>query len=279
MMAETWQLMIRDLKKWIRTPAWLFASLIQPILWLVLFGSAFNPANLIPQTAGVAFTSGLVLKSVFEGAPNYITFLTAGMLCFLMTSAAMWAGGPLITDRALGYLDKLLAAPISRSSITLSLVFSSVIKGVILSAILFVAALLIPGGLVLSPGFGLLDLLGVFATLIALAVSFLWLFIGLAVRISKFETAAAISSTIGLPLLFASSALFPVSGMPGWLRGIADINPISKAADILRLLVVKGSLTGAQLNIVAGDFVYLLAFAAICGLIGIVISQRGLRIQ
>jgi len=279
MMAETWQLMIRDLKKWIRTPAWLFASLIQPILWLVLFGSAFNPANLIPQTAGVASTSGLVLKSVFEGAPNYITFLTAGMLCFLMTSAAMWAGGPLITDRALGYLDKLLAAPISRSSITLSLVFSSVIKGVILSAILFVAALLIPGGLVLSPGFGLLDLLGVFATLIALAVSFLWLFIGLAVRISKFETAAAISSTIGLPLLFASSALFPVSGMPGWLRGIADINPISKAADILRLLVVKGSLTGAQLNIVAGDFVYLLAFAAICGLIGIVISQRGLRIQ
>jgi ABC-2 type transport system permease protein len=279
MMAETWQLMIRDLKKWIRTPAWLFASLIQPIIWLVLFGSAFNPANLIPQTAGIASTGGQGLTSMFEGAPNYITFLTAGMLCFLMTSAAMWAGGPLITDRALGYLDKLLAAPISRSSITLSLVFSSVIKGVILSAILFVAALLIPGGLVLSPGFGLLDLLGVFATLIALAVSFLWLFIGLAVRISKFETAAAISSTIGLPLLFASSALFPVSGMPGWLREIADINPISKAADILRLLVVEGSLTGAQLNTVAGDFVYLLAFAAICGLIGVVISQRGLRIQ
>ncbi len=279
MMSETKELMVRDLKKWFRSPAWLFASLVQPILWLVLFGNAFNPTSMIPSFPGSEGVKTQILQSTFGGAPNYITFLAAGMLCFLVVTWAMWAGGPLVTDRSLGYLNKLLVAPISRTAITFSLLLSSILKGIVLSAILLVVALLLPGGLVFGGGFGAMDLLGVFAALTLLSVGFLWLFMMLSVRARRFETLAAIGSTLGLPLLFASSALLPVASMPGWLAAVAQVNPISKAADIIRYLIIQGSLGGAALSSVASDFAYLGAFAAICTILGIIMSNRGLRME
>ena len=279
MMSETKELMVRDLKKWFRSPAWLFASLVQPVLWLVLFGNAFNPASMIPSFPGSSAIKTQILQSTFGGAPNYITFLTAGMLCFLVVTWAMWAGGPLVTDRSLGYLNKLLVAPISRTAITFSLLLSSILKGVVLSAMLLVVALILPGGLVFASGFDVADFLGIFAALILLSVGFLWLFMMVSVRARRFETLAAIGSTLGLPLLFASSALLPTSSMPAWLSAIAGINPISKAADVIRYLIVQGSLSGGILSTVTFDLVYLLAFAVVCTLLGIYASNRGLRME
>jgi len=279
-MSETRQLMIRDLKKWLRSPAWLFGSLVQPVLWLVLFGNAFNLASMIPSSfPGSSEAKAELLQSALGGAPNYITYLTAGMLCFLVVTWAMWAGGPLIMDRSLGYLDKLLVAPISRTAITLSLLLSSILKGAVLSAILLVVALMLPGGLSFGPGFGVVDLLGIFVALILLSIGFLWLFMVLAVRARKFETLAAIGSTLGLPLLFASSALLPTSSMPGWLSFMAGVNPISKAADIIRYLIIQGGLHGQTLSTTAFDFLYLSAFAAVCTGLGVLASNRGLRME
>lgn len=270
--------MIRDLKKWVRSPAWMISSLIQPILWLVLFGNAFNPTNMIPSFEGSNLIKSSILQVTFGGAPNYITFLTAGMLCFLMVSWAIWAGGPLVTDRTFGYLDNMLVAPIPRSAITLSLVISSILKGLVLSVILMVVALLLPGGLVFASGTGVLDILGIFGALVLLALGFLWLFIALAVRVRKFETLAAIGATIGLPLLFASSALLPASSMPTWLRDIANLNPISKASDIIRYMIINGALSSAQFSTVLYDFAFLGAFVVLCAVIGVFVSDRGLRI-
>ena len=279
MMSETKELMVRDLKKWFRSPAWLFASLVQPILWLVLFGNAFNPTSMIPSFQGSGAIKSQILQSTFGGAPNYITFLTAGMLCFLVVTWAMWAGGPLVTDRSLGYLNKLLVAPISRTAITFSLLLSSILKGVVLSAMLLVVAFVLPGGLTFASGFGVVDLLGVFAALVLLSVGFLWLFMILSVRARKFETLAAIGSTLGLPLLFASSALLPTASMPGWLSTIAGVNPISKAADIIRYLIVQGTLSGATLSTATFDLAYLATFALVCTLFGVYASNRGLRME
>jgi len=279
LMSDTKELMVRDLKKWFRSPAWLFASLVQPVLWLVLFGNAFNPSGMVPSFPSSNTIKTQVLQSTFGGAPNYITFLTAGMLCFLVVTWAMWAGGPLVTDRSLGYLNKLLVAPISRTAITVSLLLSSILKGVVLSAILLVVALILPGGLVLGTGFGITDLLGVFAALILLSVGFLWLFMMLSVRARRFETLAAIGSTVGLPLLFASSALLPTTSMPGWLSTIAGVNPISKAADVIRYLVIEGSLSSTALSTVTLDFAYLGAFAVICTMVGVFASNQGLRVE
>ncbi len=271
--------MVRDLKKWVRSPAWLFASLVQPVLWLALFGSAFNPTNMIPSFPGSAAVKAALLQTSFGGSPNYITYLTAGMLCFLVVTWAMFAGGPVIMDRSLGYLNKLLVAPISRTAITLSLLLSSILKGAILSVILIVVAVALPGGLVFSSSFGVLDLLGIFAALTLLSVGFLWLFMVFAVRATKFETLAAIGSTLSLPLLFASSALLPVALMPGWLSSVANVNPISKATDIIRYLIIQGSLSSSALTTVTYDFIFLGAFAAILTAVGIFVSNHGLRME
>jgi len=275
LISDTWQLTVRDLKKWYRTPAWMVASLVQPVLWLALFGNAFNLANMIPGGEAVK----ALLQADFGGAPNYITFLTGGMLCFLVVTGSMWAGGPLVMDRSLGYLDKLLATPISRTAVTLSLLISNIVKGLILTVILLVVAFVLPGGLVVGASFGVLDLLGIFATLVLLQVGFLWLFMVVAVRATKFETLAAIGSTLGLPLLFASSALLPVASMPGWLRAVADVNPISKAADVIRYLIIQGSLSGSAVTAVTDDLLYLGAFAVVCTAIGVYASKHGLRME
>jgi ABC-2 type transport system permease protein len=245
------------------------------VLWLALFGNAFNLANIIP--GGDAAKAAL--QSYFGGAPNYITFLTGGMICFLVVTGSMWAGGPLVMDRSLGYLDKLLATPVSRTAVTLSLVVSNIMKGLLMTVILLGVAFVMPGGLIVGNSFGVLDLLGIFATLILLGVGFLWLFMLVAVRATKFETLAAIGSTLGLPMLFASSALLPVSSMPNWLRAIADVNPISKAADIIRYLIIQGSLSGSAVTAVTNDFVYLGAFAVVCMAIGVYASKHGLRME
>ena len=234
---------------------------------------------MIPSFPGSDAIKDQVLQSVFSGAPNYITFLSAGMLCFLVVTWAMWAGGPLIMDRQAGYLNKLLASPIPRSAVTLSLLLSSILKGIVLSTILLVVAIILPGGLIFSAGFGILDLLGVFISLALLSIGFLWLFLMLAVRARKFETLAAIGSTLGLPLLFASSALLPVAAMPAWLSAIASVNPISKAADILRYFIIEGNLSGVALSTVTSDFAFLTGFAAICTILGIVVSNRGLGME
>ena len=182
-------------------------------------------------------------------------------------------------DRSLGYLNKLLVAPISRTAITLSLLISSILKGALLSVILIVVALILPGGLVFGPSFGVVNLLGIFAALTLLSVGFLWLFMILSVRAQNFETLAAVGSTVGLPLLFASSALLPVSSMPGWLAAIANVNPISKAVDVIRYLIIQGAVRGSVLTTVTIDFGLLAAFAAVCTLLGIVVSNRGLRME
>jgi len=279
LMSETKELMVRDLKKWFRSPAWLFASLVQPVLWLVLFGNAFNPTSMIPSFPGSVAIQKQILQSTFGGAPNYITFLTAGMLCFLVVTWAMWAGGPLVTDRSLGYLNKLLVAPISRTAITFSLLLSSILKGVLLSGILLVVALVLPGGLVFANSFDVVDLLGIFGALTLLSVGFLWLFMIISVRAKRFETLAAIGSTLGLPLLFASSALLPAASMPAWLSEVAGVNPISKAADIIRYLIIQGSISGTTLTTVASDFTYLGVFAVICTILGVFASNHGLRVE
>ncbi|HYA77857.1 MAG TPA: hypothetical protein VEF91_03995, partial [Verrucomicrobiae bacterium] len=80
MFADTFALTARSLKKWIRNPAAIMPGLFMAVFWLALFGSSFNPVNLVPtQIGGTALSPVLVeqiksaMTSVFGGAANYIT--------------------------------------------------------------------------------------------------------------------------------------------------------------------------------------------------------------
>ncbi len=258
---------------------------MQPILWLSLFGSAFNPTNLIPKAiSGLQIPdqvynqiSGSILSQTFGGAPNYITYLSSGILCMILLFNSAFSGGSIVWDRRFGFLNKLLAAPIPRTSIFLSKVLSTIFKGMVQAFIIFFFALLIPGGLQLSSSFTALDFVGLFFALFLLALGLSSAFTAVAVRISKWETLIAIVNFINLPMLFVSNALFPITSMPSWLQAVANVNPMTKAIEISRLFVIQGSLAAAQYTSVLYDFTYLGFFAAFFTVLGAIASRVALR--
>jgi ABC-2 type transport system permease protein len=277
---ETIALTVRELKKWLRTPASVFIALFQPLVWLALFGSAFNPTNLIPKSFGSFTITDVmrqsILQNTFANAPNYITYLTAGILCLQLLFNSAFSGGSLVLDRRFGYLNKLLASPISRSSIFMSRVFATIAKGLLQSAIVFGIALFIPDGLKLGSGFSIVSLLLLFLTLFLLSLGFSSLFTAIAIRMTKWETLIAVVNLLNLPLLFSSSALLPISTMPDWLQAFANINPISKGADVARTLIIKGSI---DLSVLGADMTYLLGFAIILTIMGGIASVIALRTE
>lgn len=284
MLSEAVALTVRELKKWLRTPASVFIALFQPLVWLALFGSAFNPTSLIPTSLGpINLTPDMleqirqsILKDTFGNVPNYITYLTAGILCLQLLFNSAFSGGSLVLDRRFGFLNKLLASPISRSSIFLSRVFASIVKGLIQSMVIFFIALFIPDGLRLASNFGVAGFLLVFLTLFLLSLGFSSLFTAIAIRMTKWETLVAVVNLLNLPLLFSSSALLPITSMPDWLQAVARVNPISKAADAVRTLTVQGA---ANLSAMTMDLTYLFVFAAILTIIGHVASKTALKAE
>ncbi len=248
----------RELKKWYKQPFVLFISLIQPIIWMGLFGKAFNLGALAPAGS----------PGGFFGAADYFSYMAVGMLSFVVLFATMFSGMSIVWDRRLGFLNKVLSTPASRGSIILSKVFIAVIRALTQAGIVLVAAVVL--GLQVGAGFNPVLLLGVFAALFLMSVGLSSLFVAIAIRSKRWETQMAIMNLLNLPLLFASNALFPTDLMPVWLRAFASINPVTYGTDAARQLIL---LVPNWTN-VANDFAFLGGFAAIFATIGIVLSWR-----
>ena len=199
-----------------RRPTTLVAGVIQPLMWLLLFGALFQN----------------VPKGLFGESQNYGQFLGAGIIVFTAFAGALNAGLPVMFDREFGFLNRLLVAPLaSRFSIvvasalfiaTLSLIQTTAIVG--LSAILG-AGLPGPGGLALMVLIVLMLVFGVTA-----------LSLGLAFALPGHIELLAVIFITNLPLLFASTALVPLSFMPPWLQVIASLNPLSYAIEPIRYI-------------------------------------------
>jgi ABC-2 type transport system permease protein len=275
MISETIVLSARALKKWIRNPAAVVPGLVTSIFYIVLFGSSFNPTNLIPS--GSASASSVL--QAFGGAPNYITYLTAGVICLILVFNMAFGGIDLVLDRQLGFLSTLLTAPIPRAAIFLSGVAQNLVKAMFLALLTFIIALVIPNGLELPSSFGVIDFLGVFLAFALLGLGLSSVFTAIALSLRSIDSLVAIVNFLTLPLIFMSNALFPSSSFPTWLKDISNVNPISKANEAARLLIINGDLSSSQLSTFAGDMLYLIAFVVVFGLIGYVAARRALSAQ
>ena len=197
-----------------RRPSTLIAGVLQPLIWLVLFGALFSnaPEGLLP------------------GGMAYGKFLGAGVIVFTAFSGALNAGLPVMFDREFGFLNRLLVAPlVSRNSI----VFASVIYIASISllqsfAIMGTASILGYGW----PGFWGISL--VLFTLLLLILAVTALSLGLAFALPGHIELIAVIFVFNLPLLFASTALAPISFMPYWLGWLASINPLTFAIEPIR---------------------------------------------
>ena len=214
---HTSQVALRYIRALLRQPAWVGISLVQPVIWLLLFGALFERTADIP-----GFTDG-----------SYIEFLTPGVVVMLAVSSAGWVGMALIEDIDRGTMDRFLVSPIWRGALTLGSVAQSVLSIALQSVIVVALSLAVgarcPGGVT-----GLAVLIVVAGLLGAVFAS---LSNGVAVLTRQRETLIGIVTMVTLPLTFLSAALMQQSLLPGWIRWLARFNPVNWAAEAGRSAV------------------------------------------
>ena len=238
-----------------RRPSTLIAGIIQPLMWLVLFGALFQNA---PQ-------------GLFGNTSSYGEFLGAGVIVFTAFAGALNAGLPVMFDREFGFLNRLLVAPLASR---FSIVAASAIYIIALSLIQAVA--IVGASAFLGSGLPNLVGLGIIALIVFLLVlGVTALSLGLAFALPGHIELIAVIFVTNLPVLFASTALAPLSFMPGWLQVVASLNPLSYAIEPIRYLYTHSdwslgsivmqapwasvSFGGALLVLLAFDAVVLLA--------------------
>lgn len=199
-----------------RRPSTLIAGVIQPLMWLILFGALFQNA---PQ-------------GMFGESVNYAQFLGAGVIVFTAFSGALNAGLPIMFDREFGFLNRLLVAPLStRFSIVVASAIYILLLSLIQTAVIVTAGAFMGAGLPGGLGLGAIA----FITLL-LVLGVTGLSLGLAFALPGHIELLAVIFVINLPLLFASTALAPLSFMPKWLQVVASLNPLSYAIEPIRYL-------------------------------------------
>jgi len=205
------QVALRYIRALLRQPAWVGISLVQPVIWLLLFGALFKRTADIP-----GFSGG-----------SYIEFLTPGVVVMLAISSAGWVGMGFIEDINRGTMDRLLVSPIWRGALNLGSVAQSVLSIVVQSVIVI--------GLSLAVGAHFHNGIAGVAVLVAVAgllgAVFASLSNGVAVLTRQRETLIGIVTMVTLPLTFLSSALMQQSLLPGWIQWIAKFNPVNWAAE------------------------------------------------
>ena len=209
--ALTWRLFIQL----IRRPSTLFAGILQPLIWLLLFAALFSKAPI----------------DFLPGNSSYGEFLGAGLIVFTAFSGALNAGLPVMFDREFGFLNRLLVAPLSsRSSIVISSVIYITTISLLQSFAIMATSALLGYGWPSLGGFLLIAI-----TLLLLVFAITGLSLGLAFVLPGHIELIAIIFIANLPVLFASTALAPISFMPEWLGWIASVNPLTFAIEPIRM--------------------------------------------
>ncbi|MEM2105815.1 MAG: ABC transporter permease [Candidatus Bathyarchaeia archaeon] len=294
-----WALTNRELKKWLNEPVILLMAILQPIIWMGLFGKAMNLGNMFsssnfnlnmpdvtfyyPPIAGNITIPGSVLSPIFQnmfsnvgpsvmknifGVTDYFSYMSVGMISFIVLFTTMFSGMSIVWDRRLGFLNKVLSTPVSRAAIIFSKVLNASLRAMFQATIILVLAVIF--GLQVSSTFTPLNILLLYAAIFLLCLGLSSVFLALALRSTKWETQMAIVNLINLPLMFASNTFFPISQMPDWIQAIARVNPISYLTDAIRQLTVY-ELNATSLMF---DFAFLGIFAIVFSIIGILLSWK-----
>ncbi|WP_447973673.1 ABC transporter permease [Nitrospira sp. Kam-Ns4a] len=196
-------------------------TLVQPMLfWLIFFGNLFQRA---------------ADQQVMQ-APNYISFLAAGVVVMTVLNNGLAGGVDLLFDKENGFLERLMAAPIRRTSVVLSrFLFVTTITCLQVLVILGVAFL-----------FGVRPATGVAGVAVILFIGMLFgvgltaISMALAFSVKSHGDFFSMLGFLSLPMIFLSSALVPLSAMPGWMAVLAQVNPMTWAIDAVRPLILSG---------------------------------------
>ena len=266
----------REVKKWVSRRPVFIVSLITPIIWISLFGKSLNLQSLLQPPPGSVPNPALSrvieeaarkrMLSLF-GTTDYFTYMASGMLVAFSLFQGMFSGVSIIFDKRLGYLDRLLVTPIPRVSIWAAKTLAVIVRVTILSTILLAVSLAL--GMKLKPGISPVDLVMAWVIIVLVASGISSIYAVISFYASHQEVVFTLGNLLNLPLMFASSALFPVEQMPGWMQKIARANPVTYAADLLRYHLI-----GRPVNNYAHDLAVLVGLVAVLLVLSALASVR-----
>lgn len=242
---DTRHMTVRHLMALWRQPWWIAVSLVQPVIWLLLFGALFKSVTDIPGF----------------GSTNYIQFLAPGVVVMTAFFGAGWTGMPVIDDINRGVIDRFLVSPVRRSSLISGRLASSALTTTIQSLIIVVLAL-IAGASFSNSVLGILVLILVS---VLLGSAFGCLSIGLALLVRREETLIATIQFLLLPLSFISVTFMQKDLMPSWMQSLVKYNPLNWAVEAGRGAVSPDPSWGA----IAGKTGLLIAFLGLCGVFAV----------
>ena len=237
---NTTQITTRYLRAFLRQPGYIAGTLVQPIIWLLLFGQLFKRVAELP-----GFTAG-----------SYIAYLTPGIVVMSAMLSTGWSGTSYVVDMERGVLNRFLVSPVRRGAlIGGELVYQA---GLVLLQSLIILGL----GFLVGARFkgGVVSILILFVSTMLLGMAFASLSNALALLLRKQETVIAANVTLVLPLTFLSSTFLPANLMPAWMQNFATFNPVNWAVEAGRQTLSSS----IDWSLVGGRLAALLALALVC---------------
>lgn len=199
---------LRELTRTLRQRGRLFSALVRPVLWLMVIGGG--------------------VETMLPRGGSYRAFLAPGLLAMTLLFGAMLAALSLVHDRESGVLRMLLIAPIHHAWIVIARILSAALTALV-QGLLLVAILAIAG--YVGRDWNLPLLLAALAMTAAAAACLGML---VAVIIRTLENFAVMMNAVIFPVFFLSGALYPIDGLPPYLRWAASINPFSYGVDLIK---------------------------------------------
>jgi ABC-2 type transport system permease protein len=195
----------------------IFTRSVQPLLWLFIFGTALS-GN----------------KALSGGAVDYRAYITPGVMAQAALFIAIFFGLAVIWERDVGQLQRLLATPLPRTAIVVGKAAGAGVRALVQSCLLLIVVAIAGIDLNFTP----LDLVGALVLLVLGTASFACMSMLIAAFVRTRERFMGIGQLVMMPLFFASSALYPLSIMPGWLNVVARVNPLTYEVQGLRQMLV-----------------------------------------
>jgi ABC-2 type transport system permease protein len=230
----------RDLRALWRQPWYIAVTLVQPVIWLLLFGELFKSVGDLPAFAG----------------ESYVEYLAPGIVIMSALFSSGWSGMATIEDIDRGVTDRLLVSPIRRSALIAGRVAQSALVIVIQSVIMVGIALAVGA----SFAGGVLGVVVLILLAGLLGAAFGALSNSLALVTRQEESLIGAVTFLVLPLTFLSTALMRDDLLPGWMRTAADLNPVDWAIEAGR----SATAASPDWGLVAGDTALLAALLLVC---------------
>jgi ABC-2 type transport system permease protein len=230
----------RYLRAFLRQPYYVIGTLVQPIIWLLLYGQLFKNVAELP-----GFTAG-----------SYVAYLTPGVVVMAAMLSTGWSGTSYVVDMERGVMDRFLVTPVRRGAlIGGELVYQAgmvLLQSLIILGLGFLAGARFPGGVV--------SVAILFLCTVLLGTAFASLSNALALILRKQESVIAVNVTLVLPLTFLSSTFLPAALMPQWIQDFAKFNPVNWAVEAGRQTLS----TSIDWSLVGIHVAELVALALVC---------------